>query len=255
MSTENHHSLEDASENASFVTFSVVSHRQGHLLNQLLQDFHRPLHLAYEIIVTLNIPEDESFLSNHKELPIRIIRNSFKKGFGANHNAAFRVSKGDIFVVVNPDIRAESLDIRPLIEALYSSDAAACGPLVLSASGDREDSARRFPTVARLVRRIMRSRRVSDYSFDSGPVVVDWVAGMFVAFKSQAFHAVGGYDERYFMYMEDADICRRLRRRGGLTLLQPAYAVRHYAQRASHRSLSHLRWHLCSALRFLRDGK
>jgi GT2 family glycosyltransferase len=74
---------------------------------------------------------------------------------------------------------------------------------------------------------------------------------MFVMFRREAFDAVRGFDERYFMYFEDADICRRLWSRGLKVLYVPAATVVHDARRRSHRDPQHLRWHLRSALRFL----
>jgi GT2 family glycosyltransferase len=93
-------------------------------------------------------------------------------------------------------------------------------------------------------------RRESDYTLDSVPIEVDWVAGMFVAFKRAAFEAVDGFDERYFMYMEDVDICRRLNEAGWLTVVQPQVSVVHAAQRASRKNVQHLRWHVASAIRY-----
>jgi N-acetylglucosaminyl-diphospho-decaprenol L-rhamnosyltransferase len=74
---------------------------------------------------------------------------------------------------------------------------------------------------------------------------------MFVAFDRDAFREVGGFDEGFFMYLEDADICRRLGEHGWATVYQSAWSVIHDAQRKSHRNLAHLRWYLSSALLFL----
>ena len=74
---------------------------------------------------------------------------------------------------------------------------------------------------------------------------------MFILFRSEAYMQVKGFDERYFMYYEDADIGRRLARKGWKTMLEPNTTVIHDAQRASHRSIRHLQWHLKSMFRFL----
>lgn len=238
-----------------FVTFSIVSHGQGALVDALLTDLHtlQPIPGGHEILLTFNIPEDESFLARHRELPLHTMRNAEVRGFGANHNAAFARALGRIFVVLNPDLRAPQLDMGPVLAALREQRAGACGPRVLSAQGTLEDSARRFPSWGRLARRVLLRQRAPDYVPDGTVQTVDWVAGMFVAFNAQAFCQVGGYDERYFMYMEDVDICRRLRHQGWPTVWQTKCSVVHDARRASHRSLQHLRWHLSSALRFLCD--
>jgi N-acetylglucosaminyl-diphospho-decaprenol L-rhamnosyltransferase len=230
------------------VSLSIVSHGQGPLIRDLLNDLQTLSGTPFEIILTLNIPEDEIFLAPFVDLPLRVVRNTAVKGFGANHNAAFAITRGSVFVIVNPDIRAPALTLEPLLAVLDRPGVGVCAPVVLAPSGTAEDSVRRFPTLARLAFRLVSRRRRPDYRWDNEPIEVDWTAGMFVAYRSCAFREVGGFDERFFMYLEDADICRRLRAAGWATMLQPACRVIHAAQRKSHRSLQHLAWHARSAL-------
>jgi N-acetylglucosaminyl-diphospho-decaprenol L-rhamnosyltransferase len=234
------------------LTLSIVSHGQGHLIRNLLSDLSNSPLDGCEILLTLNIPESEAFLSAFAHLPLRLIRNSAPKGFGGNHNAAFAASSAPCFAIVNPDIRATPLDVTSVLETLSEGRIGACAPLVLAPDGGIEDSARRFPRPIGLVKRVLGGRRGPDYAIAPGssPRQVDWVAGMFVVFPREAFAAVGGFDERYFMYMEDVDICRRLGQAGWATWIDPRSAVVHDAQRASRRSMRHLRWHLTSALRY-----
>jgi GT2 family glycosyltransferase len=233
------------------VSFSVVSHGQSALVRQLLDDLARLALADIEVILTTNIPEGgEAYPAC--PFPVRQIRNDAPKGFGANHNAAFRVARGRWFVVVNPDIRLTALDLAALLQPLQDPAVAAVAPVVLSKAGAVEDSVRRFPTVGRLARRVLLKQRAPDYRWEREPIDVDWAAGMFVVFRPDAFQAVGGFDDRrFFMYFEDVDICARLRARGLRVVLQPRVSVIHDARRDSHRSLKHLRWHLASAARFL----
>lgn len=234
------------------LSISIVSHGQGHLIKNLLADCRAFSGPAFEILLTLNIPEDKSFIAGFKDLPITLIENQHPKGFGENHNTAFKCSCGDIFVVVNPDICAPKLDLTKLTTLSVQPKVGACAPRVLNAMGDTEDSARRFPTIFRLLNRVLFNRHKADYDLiGSNPITVDWVAGMFVLFPRAAFEAVGGFDTRYFMYMEDADICRRLKQHGYLTLVDCSTSVVHDARRSSHRSPLHFSWHLRSAIRFL----
>ena len=205
-----------------------------------------------EVFVTLNVPEDEAFLSLYRDLPITVVRNAIPLGFGANHNRAFDQASGDIFVVVNPDVRITHAPFEALARGFEDARVGACAPVVVAPDGEVEDSVRRFPSVVRLAVRVLLRRRRAEYPINlPAPLPIDWAAGMFVAFRCRAFRSVSGFDERYFMYFEDADICRRLWRGGWSVLLVPGAKVIHDAQRASHRSAEHLRWHLRSALRFL----
>ena len=104
----------------------------------------------------------------------------------------------------------------------------------------------------RLLRRVVLRDRALDYEWQGRSQAVDWVAGMFVMFRREAFAQVQGFDDqRFFMYFEDVDICRRLKGLGWDVRVQPAVRVVHDAQRASARQLKHLWWHLTSAARYL----
>lgn len=232
-------------------TLSVVSHRQAELVRLLLADLERLPSGEFELLLTLNVSEDESGLVS-SGFPMRVIRNARPKGFGANHNAAFAASRGAYFVVINPDIRLPQLALDNLRQVVDQDRTGACAPLVVNSSGRLEDSARRFPTVTRLLRRVVLRDRSLDYEWRDTSQEVDWVAGMFVMFRREAFEQVKGFDDRrFFMYFEDVDICRRLKRLGWVVRVEPAARVVHDAQRASNHQLKHLWWHLMSAARYL----
>lgn len=221
------------------------------LIRHLLADLRTHISVCYEIILTINIPEDESFAAEFSDLPIRILRNKHPKGFGANHNAAFQIANTSFFVVVNPDIRLDGLKIELLLEQLKTSDVGIAAPVVYSSNGQLQDSARIFPSVGRLILRQLANHTKPDYLPRNDAFNVDWVGGMFMAFRSATYHEINGFDERYFMYFEDVDLCKRLHDRGYKVMLVPAARVIHDAQRASRRKLRHLIWHMSSALRFL----
>lgn len=232
------------------LTFSIVSHGQGALIARLLDDIARLPLPQFDIVLTLNIPEPEDFIVHHPRLPMRVIRNSTPRGFGANHNAAFRSSSTSHFAVLNPDLRLRTFEIEPLLQVLEDPAIGLCAPAVYNSAGALEDSARRFPTLCRLLLR-KAGARTMDYSLANTPLSVDWVAGMFMLFRSEVFERVNGFDERYFMYFEDVDICSRVRSSGWDVVIHPGVRIIHDAQRASRRNWRHMRWHVSSAFRYL----
>lgn len=237
------------------LSLSIVSHGQGALVADLLRDLKQPLDVDFELLITLNIPEDERFLADvlRSDTPVQVIRNASPKGFGANHNAAFSQAQGRYFAVVNPDVRLLDWRFRPLLDVAGQPGTGICAPGAFLSNGAPAPIARRFPTWASLFRKLVRrgNSREPDYPAFAAPAAVDWVSGMFMVFPQAAFKAVRGFDERYFMYYEDADLCRRLKQAGLTCWVQPATRIVHDGQYASRRNLRHLYWHVSSALRFL----
>ena len=207
------------------------------------------------LVLTHNVAEPEPFaVGRQRALAAEVIVNGTPKGFGANHNAAFARCRTPFFCVANPDIRLRTDPFPALLDALADGRAGVAGPLVRAPDGAVEDSARRFPVPRTLVGKLFGGWRGPDYPIDRGTIPVDWVAGMFMLFRSDAFAAVDGFDERYFLYYEDADICRRLRGKGREVLYAPAAEVIHDARRASRRDPRLALRHAASAWRFMRGS-
>jgi GT2 family glycosyltransferase len=74
---------------------------------------------------------------------------------------------------------------------------------------------------------------------------------MFIVFRPDAFRMVYGFDsKRFYMYLEDVDICERLWGNGWSVMLNPKVSVTHYAQRSSHKKLKYMRLHIISTIRY-----
>ena len=232
------------------VSISIVSHRHGPLVHDLLRDIERCC-TEVEVLLTVNVEEALSFDSTRFAFPLRIIRNVKAKGFGANHNAAFARAAGRYFCVLNPDIRLNTNPFPILIGALADEKVGVAAPRITSPSGETEDSARRFPTLRVIALKALTGAQHHDYEVANAPLRPEWVAGMFMLFRAEVFRRLGGFDERYFLYYEDVDLCLRLRGLGYEVLLEPGAEALHDARRASRSSLRHLLWHARSLARFL----
>ncbi|MBU3647330.1 MAG: glycosyltransferase [Limnohabitans sp.] len=86
------------------------------------------------------------------------------------------------------------------------------------------------------------------------PNAPDWVAGLFMLFRSETFARLKGFDARYFLYYEDVDLCARLSLSGLRVALSPEVTVVHLAQRSSHHNFKYFRWHVVSMLKFFLSG-
>jgi GT2 family glycosyltransferase len=233
------------------VHVSVVSHGHGSLVGDLLRDLAQATGVALEVTVTLNVAEPIG-LEGAAPLALRVVENASPRGFGANHNAAFarRPADDGYFCVANPDVRVEPGVLARLVETLGAHPGAAVvAPRVRDQLGRVQNSARRLPTPGRLLRRAVRRRPLLDYPVGALPRSVDWVAGMFMVFPSRAFARLR-FDERYFLYYEDVDLCCRAHLAGYDVLLDEAARVTHDGLWDSHRNPRYLRWHLASMARF-----
>lgn len=232
------------------VSISVVSHRQASLIANLLVDIEKSAAFVKELILTLNVEESIPFDVGDFTYPIRIVRNARPKGFGANHNYAFSQSTGTYFCVMNPDIRLARDPFEILLKDFVGGGVGVVAPRVISSTGSLEDSVREFPTPIRVIKRSLLGAGAHGSVGSPSESDPDWVAGMFMLFEAQTFNRISGFDERYFMYCEDVDICARLRLRGCEIVYDPRASVIHDARRGSRKSLEYFRWHVRSLIRF-----
>lgn len=232
------------------VSISVVSHAQAGLIAELLADLESHCQgSSFEVILTLNLDEELPFALDQFSWQISIVRNAVPKGFGANHNQAFAQATGKFFCVLNPDIRLIGDPFRTLAAYFKDPLVGVVAPLVLGADGTPEDSARFFPHPLGILRKLLGGSN-PDYVVADLPVHPDWVGGMFMLFPLHIFDRLGGFDEKYFLYYEDVDICARLRLLGYEVAVCPDAKIIHHAQRSSHKSFRYTRWHLTSMMRF-----
>jgi N-acetylglucosaminyl-diphospho-decaprenol L-rhamnosyltransferase len=234
------------------VCLSVVSHNQGELVTQLFADVIRcgAMEHIEKLVLTRNVPESRLSLPPIRRLLVH--ENPSPKGFAANHNSAFGVCQQAYFCIANPDIHLPGNPFPDLVAYLDNHpEVALVAPTVFNPQGLPEDNARRFPTPWGLGRKALGLDDGRYTGSGEDPFTVDWVAGMFLLIRADAFRDIGGFDERFFLYYEDVDLCARLWGAGWKVMVHPGVKVVHDARRASRRNLRHMRWHAASLLRYL----
>ena len=230
------------------ITVSIISHAHAQMVEQLIAQLLECPEI-HQIILTCNIPEALNIPPSNKLLRIN---NITPIGFGRNHNAALQYCTEPFFCVLNPDIKLSNNPFPQLLVTIEAQQAALVAPHILSSSGNPEDSIRQFPSIRSLFAKLLYGTEgrhsVSD---DQMLFYPDWVAGMFMLFRSSDFAAIKGFDERYFLYYEDVDICARLHKANKTIVADLNATAIHHAQRASRKNLRHMRWHLTSMIRYL----
>jgi len=237
--------------NAIKISISVVSHMQINLIEQLLRDLNNYCgEIALEFILTLNQEESLPFAMDSYSFPIKVIHNPSPLGFSANHNQAFVHTTGRFFCVMNPDIRLNDDPFPVLLQCLEQPMVGVAAPLVVSESGEIEDSARFFPSPLKIICKALGGCKGGDYVINDKLIFPDWVGGMFMLFPRQIFEKLKGFNQQFFLYYEDVDLCARLRLQGHEVVLCPAAKIVHDARRNSHKSFKYFKWHLTSMMRF-----
>lgn len=243
--------LRTATMSRPALTLSIVSHGQIGLVSLLLADLVKHCDpAALEVILTVNIPEPLPALLETLPLTIQVIQNPSPLGFGRNHNQAFRQARGEFFGVLNPDVRIDSDVFALLMAGLNLPSAGVVAPLVLNESGAIEDSARRFPTPLKILCKLFGRCKGGDYVIGAEPVYADWVGGMFMLFRRDVYRQMGGFNEKFFLYYEDVDLCARIWLKGLRVALIPQARVTHEARRSSHQHAAFLLMHIRSMARF-----
>jgi len=235
-----------------WVAISIVSHGDAEKIVSLLESLNSQEHISrFQIILTDNLGTDLPVFDSHTGSSIEVIRNKHAKGFASNHNHAFQLSRGNFFCVMNPDVIFHKAVFDRLIELLETGTADLIAPLITDSKGELQDSYRRLPKPVEILKRRWPGYHFSPIPPDmDGMIRPDWMAGIFLLMKSETFRKLGGFDEGYYLYYEDVDLCSRARLAGLKLLVDTGVSIQHEAQRDSRKSPRYLLWHLQSALRF-----
>lgn len=218
-----------------------------------------------EIVVVDNASRDTSAdaVAEH-EPDVTLLRLTRNIGFGAGQNRGVARTTAPYILIVNPDVVVEPGSTKALVGALeHDRGLGIVGPRIETPDGEVYPSARAFPDLIDAAghaflhflwpnNRFSRRYRMLDWDKASARDV-DWVAGTHILVRREAWDAVGGFDEAYFMYMEDVDLCWRMRERGWRTGFEPAARVCHDIGRstdqtpyrmilAHHRSMLTFAW-------------
>jgi N-acetylglucosaminyl-diphospho-decaprenol L-rhamnosyltransferase len=233
------------------VTISVVSHGHDALVQCLVRRLAvltTKTALDIKLIITNNLPCSESLVDqlklDHYRFTIAFLDNENPLGFGANHNQAFRHCESDFFCILNPDIELINDPFVGLINAFTDPKIGLTYPSQTDEKNVLLDFERELVEPVSVAQRHLTRRRY--HSDDKKPV--HWVSGAFMMFSSSIFRELGGFDERYFMYCEDVDICLRMQL-VGYRLVRADATVIHNTQRQTLKNPRHLAWHIRSLLR------
>lgn len=211
----------------------------------------------YEIIVSSNSQYSKeqqlSIISEFSE--IVWLFNDRNGGFAYGMNEGLKVAKGDILIVVNPDVKILS-SLNPMISYLNShSGVGLVGPKIVDCEGVIQDSFRHFFSpwgfFLRQIGRIKDKGKLHVQDFKE-PIHGDWVIGAFMMCRRDFYEKVGGLSDDYFMYCEDMDWCKRAHLAGYDVVYFPDTVIEYKGTRSARKSWKYAKIHIKSLLTFWR---
>jgi N-acetylglucosaminyl-diphospho-decaprenol L-rhamnosyltransferase len=218
----------------------VVNYNAGDYLPRCLGSvFASSGDLSLDVVVVDNGSRDGSAASAIAAHPrARLTENRSNLGFAAAANIGIRATEAPYVLLLNPDAEIVSGTLASLVKvADERPDAGAVGPLVRNPDRTIQPSARRVPrTFEALMHAFLgpvapRNRWTRAYTMADWDRTtereVEWISGSAMLLRRRALHEVGVFDDGYFMYVEDVDLCTRLRRSGWTVLFSPELEVIH----------------------------
>jgi N-acetylglucosaminyl-diphospho-decaprenol L-rhamnosyltransferase len=214
----------------------VVNHDAGDTLGTFLASLKAEN--VSEVIVVDNASRDGSSDRVDGDPDIRVVRTGVNLGYGAGANRGVAVTNAELVLVSNPDVSVHPGALAALVAAFGDDPTLAiAGPCIFDTDGTRYPSARRFPSMGAAAghallgvltpgNRFSRRYRMDDLD-PSTTTGVDWVSGACFMARRRALEELGGFDESYFMYVEDLELCWRAHQAGWRVAYVPAAVVTH----------------------------
>ncbi len=225
--------------------------RENHLDTWITEFYKHIPNFSYEILLLDNASNPENFRKLHEKWShkkeIRWIEFGSNLGFGKPHNEASKYARGEFLVFSNPDTLIPKNGIEPLIEFLKKhKDVGIVGAKLIGESGTIHDSYRRFmKPYDWLIKRLKPLHKIKFiqnhvrnflmWDMDNTKIqTVDWIQGSSMVMRKSDFDAIGGFDDRYFIFVEDMDLCRKMWNLGKKIVYYPEVVWFHSDKRGSN---------------------
>ncbi len=250
------------------LTISIVTYNNAGIISESLTSIlaHLPKNIPAELIIVDNCSQDNTprILASYAEKHgnVSVILNEPNTGYGAGHNLAVKNLESQYHVICNPDILLHDDILTPLTSFLdRNQDIGILCPRFQFRDGSLQPLNRRYPTVLDLfLRRFLPrpfrplfQKRLDYYEMlDIGYehiCDVPFISGAFMFCRTEVLKQNGGFDEGYFLYFEDVDLCRRVQKRHR-TVYFPYVSVTHFWERAAHKRWIYTYHFIKSAFRY-----
>ncbi len=242
------------------VTGCIVTYNNMSTINSTLQSlFEYTKDIDFKLYVVDNVSTDGTVdFIKHNYPQAELIEQKKNLGFGAGHNVVIDLINSDYHFIINPDIVLVENSIRKMVDFLESNaDIGLLSPKICFPDGREQILGKRNPHLKYIFASRFRSDEMSSLLKEyamldtdlSKPVNIENATGCFMAFRTSVLKKIGGFDKRYFMYFEDADITREVNLISR-AVFYPDTVVCHVWNRDSKKNYKLLAIHIHSMLKY-----
>ena len=241
----------------------VTYNNENNILDVLECIYAHSKNFDFETFVVDSNSSDKTVALVKKNFPqVNLIVLPQNKGFGCGHNQVLSKINSDFHVILNPDITFSTNIFDDLSSYLQSNpDVAMVVPQILNADGSIQDLPRRTPKFKYLISgrlerfgglfKLWRDEYTCKGKNFDKPTKIDFCSGCFTMIRTDIFKKLNGFDERFFMYFEDADLTRRAQN-FGKTMLNPNFCATHTWERTSSKKFKYLCIHINSMIKYFK---
>lgn len=242
------------------LSIGIVSYNNSsdilHLINSI--EAYTPKSLSKKIYIIDNADDQQAFaplVNKYKD--IEYIHTGKNLGFGCGHNYILDRIQSKYHAIVNPDVVLVEDSFTKLISFLEEHKCGMVVPRLVGMDGNRLAAYRKDPTVLDMLTRIwlrdVFAKRAAIHELSNEdytkPFQVPFAQGSFLVCQTSLLKDLGGFDERFFMYLEDADLCRRINQVSSV-MYCPDTTIIHRWEKGSHKSLKLFKIHLSSWIKY-----
>jgi GT2 family glycosyltransferase len=210
----------------------IVSYNSEDFIEKCLKSVLKYLTMDGEVIVVDNASTDKTLERiNNCGSRIKVIKNRENLGFSKANNIGAKEASGEYLFFLNPDTEITELTFEELIN--FYEKTPGCGlvaPKLIMSDGRIQPSISKLPTVWRAFKEYVLGIKnaYSEYVPENElPSEVERIYGAALLIKKDFFESISGFDERYFLYYEDADLCKRIRKTGKRIYIYPQVSINH----------------------------
>jgi len=248
------------------VTISLVSFNQRHDLEHLLPSLLQATsQIRAEILLIDNRSTDKTYeFVSHNYPMVAIFKNLNKAGYGKNHNINLKRARGRYFVIMNSDMLVSQDVFSSLLDFMEKHEKIGIvSPKILNEDGTVQGLNKRYPTLLDLFLRRFCPKAFQTYFkerldyYEMRDIGYDhiydvpFLSGSFMFCRTNLLKSIGSFNPSFFLYFEDADLCRRVQRTHR-TVYYPYVSINHFWKRAAHNNLIYTLYFIRSAVIYFR---